>query len=116
MSYKVDFDSLDSMYNAVGNQANNWISELEAVKGKLQILLDSSNMSGAAADNIKSYIENVHMTLIALLTQLVSLHSSNCLLYKSDYQTKVDTGLHSVINLLNCWTLKDVSIQQKLQL
>mgnify|MGYP001850869127 CR=1 FL=1 len=97
MSYKVDFDSLDSLYNAVGNQANNWISELEAVKGKLQILLDTSDMSGAAADSIKSYIENVHITLIALLTQLVSLHSSNCLLYKSDYQTKVDTGLHSVI-------------------
>lgn len=98
MSYKVDFDSLDSMYNSVGNQANNWISELEAIKGKLQTLLDTSNMSGAAADNIKSYIENVHMTLIALFTQLVSLHSSNCLLYKSDYQTNVDTDLHSVIN------------------
>lgn len=97
MSYKVDFDSLDSMYNSVGNQANNWISELEATKGKLQVLLETTNMSGAAADNIKSYIENVHMTLIALLTQLVSLHSSNCLLYKSDYQTNVDTDLHSVI-------------------
>lgn len=98
MSYKIDFDSLDSMYNSVGNQANNWISELESIKGKFQSLLDTSNMAGAAADNIKSYIENVHMTLIALLTQLVSLHSSNCLLYKSDYQTNVDTDLHSVIS------------------
>ncbi len=97
MRYKVDFDSLDSMYNSVGNQANNWISELESIKGKFQTLLDTTNMSGAAADNIKSYIENVHMTLIALLTQVVSLHSSNCLLYKSDYQTNVDTDLHSVI-------------------
>ena len=34
MSYKIDFDSLDSMYNSVGNQANNWISELESIKGK----------------------------------------------------------------------------------
>lgn len=98
MSYKIDFDSLDSMYNSVGNQANNWISELESIKGKFQSLLDTSNMAGAAADNIKSYIENVHMTLIALLAQLVSLHSSNCLLYKSDYQTNVDTDLHSVIS------------------
>lgn len=98
MSYKIDFDSLDSMYNSVGNQANNWISELESIKGKFQSLLDTSNMAGVAADNIKSYIENVHMTLIALLTQLVSLHSSNCLLYKSDYQTNVDTDLHSVIS------------------
>ena len=97
MSYKVDFDSLDSMYNSIGNQANNWISELESIKDKLKTLLDTANMSGAAAENIKSYIENVHMTLIALLAQLVSLHSSNCLLYKSDYQTNVDTDLHSVI-------------------
>ena len=97
MGYKVDFDSLDSMYNSIGNQANNWISELESIKGKLKTLLDTANMSGVAAENIKSYIENVHMTLIALLAQLVSLHSSNCLLYKSDYQTNVDTDLHSVI-------------------
>lgn len=97
MGYKVDFDSLDSMYNSIGNQANNWISELESIKGKLKTLLDTTNMSGVAAENIKSYIENVHMTLIALLAQLVSLHSLNCLLYKSDYQTNVDTDLHSVI-------------------
>lgn len=97
MNYKIEFDSLDSMYNSVSNQANNWITELNAIKGKFQTLIDTSNMSGAAADNVKSYIENVHMTLIALLSQLVSLHSSNCLLYKSDYQTNVDTDLHAVI-------------------
>lgn len=97
MSYKVDFNSLNSMYNSVGNQANNWISELEQIKNKLQTLLDTSNMSGAAADNIKCYIENVHMNLIGLLVQLVSLHSSNCLLYKDDYQTNIDTNLHFVI-------------------
>lgn len=97
MSYKVEFDSLDSLYNSVGNQANNWMSELNAVREKMQTLMGTSNMTGAAADNIKSYIDNVHMTLIALLSQLVSLHSSNCFLYKSDYQTNIDTGLHSVI-------------------
>lgn len=97
MGYKVEFDSLDNMYNSVGNQANTWIEELNSIKGKFQTLLNSSNMSGAAADNIKCYIENVHMTIIALLTQLISLHSSNCLLYKSDYQTNIDTDLHAVI-------------------
>ena len=97
MNYKIDFDSLDSMYNSVGNQVNNWINELDAVKGKFQTLIDTSNMSGTAADNIRGYIENVHMTIIGLLTQLVSLHSSNCLLYKSDYQTNIDTDLHAVI-------------------
>lgn len=97
MGYKVDFDSLDSMYNSIGSQANNWIEELEAVKGKMQVLLDSSNMSGQTADNLKLYVESVHMTIIGLLSQLVSLHSTNCLLYKSDYQTNIDTELHAVI-------------------
>lgn len=98
MSYKVEFDSLDSMYNSVGSQANIWMTELEAIKAKLQVLIDTSNMAGSAADNIKLYIESVHMTLIGLLSQLVSLHSSNCLLYKSDYHLNIDTGLHSVIH------------------
>lgn len=97
MSYKVDFDSLDSMNNSIGSQANTWLSELEEIKNKFQVLIDSTNMAGEAADNIKNYIINVHMTLIGLLSQLVSMHSSNCLLYKSDYQINVDSDLHSVI-------------------
>ncbi len=97
MSYKVDFDSLDSMANSVQKQTDTWLAELDAIKGKMQVLIDSRNMSGAAADNVKCYIETVHMTLIGLLSQLIYLHSSNCWVYKYDYQSNIDTGLHSVI-------------------
>ncbi len=97
MNYKVNFDSLDSLYNAVGGQSNSWMEELNALKSKFQVLIDTNNMSGVAANNIKSYIENVHMTILALLSQLVSVHSSNCLLYKNDYQSNVDTDLHANI-------------------
>ncbi len=97
MDYKVDFDSLDTLYNSVGNQANKWMEELNGLKSKFQTLIDTNNMSGSAADNVKSYIEVIHLTIIGLLSQLVSVHSSNCLLYKNDYQRNIDTDLHAVI-------------------
>lgn len=97
MKYNVDFDSLDGMYNSMAGQTNTWMAELDDIKTKLQILADSTNMSGAAADNVKLYIKSVHFTIIGLLSQLIALHSSNCLLYKRDYQSNVDRGLHAKI-------------------
>ncbi len=97
MGYVVDFDALDSMYNSIGSQANSWMEELKAVKEKFQVLVDTDNMSGAGATNIKNYISNTHMILIGLVLELISLHATNCLLYKNDYQTNIDTGLHAFI-------------------
>lgn len=107
MNYNVDFDSLDSMYNSVEKQANSWIAELKAIKEKFKTLANTSNMAGVAANNIKSYIGHVHIILIGLLSQLIALHSSNCLLYKAEYQTRIDNGLHSVIKAAELLACKD---------
>lgn len=97
MEYIVQFDSLDALNTSVRTQTEAWAQELEKIKGKVQTLIDSSNMSGQAAENVRCYFENIHMTIIGLLSQLISLHNSNCLIYKSDYQSDVDKDLHAVI-------------------
>lgn len=94
MKYKVNLDSLDRVYNSVSKQSEEWIGELEKVTKKAEVLLGTRNMFGAAADSIKNYTETVHKTLLQLLSQLISLHSYNCLLYKVDYQNNIDSGLH----------------------
>ncbi len=98
MGYKVSLEALDSMYDSVKGQTDKWLLELESAQKKLTALQETSKMAGVAADNVKLYIENVHLTLIMMLQQLVSLHSNNCLLYKMDYQQNVDSGLKFVIN------------------
>lgn len=98
MSYIVQFDSLDQLYWGVSGQAVKWMDELEQIRLKVQTLVNSPNMSGEAANNIRSYFDTIHSPTIGLLSQLISLHMSNCLLYKNDYQSKVDSDLHAVIH------------------
>ena len=97
MGYKVNFDSLDSLHKAVSAQSDNWAQELETIREKVQTLIDSSNMSGQAAENIKSYFENVHMTLIGLMNQLIAVHKSYSMMYIDDYQRNVDTDTHALL-------------------
>lgn len=97
MNYVVQFDSLDTLNSSVRTQSDAWVKELDKVKTRVQTLIDSPNMSGDAANNIKTYFGNVHMMIIGLLGQLISLHMANCQIYKSEYQSDVDTHLHAVI-------------------
>lgn len=94
MSYKVDYDALDSMCLNINSQAQKWQDEISELEDKISILLESTNMSGKAADNIKCYMETVHITLLGLLKRLLYLHTANCMIYKTDYQKNIDTGLH----------------------
>ena len=97
MNYVVRFDSLDAMNTSVRTQSDAWMKELDSVKTKVQTLIETRNMSGEGASNVKSYFGNVHLMIIGLLGQLISLHMANCQIYKSEYQSKVDTSLHAVI-------------------
>lgn len=98
MGYKVDFDEVNDVHKSVQQQCNSWLGTLESLQAKFEELVYSSNMIGTTATNIKNYIENIHMLLVGLLSQVISLHYQNCLLYKDDYQTNIDTDLHFVIH------------------
>lgn len=97
MSYRVDFDSLDSLYNSIRNQSDLWEKEINKLSEDIETLIDSSNMTGMAADNIKSYMGSVHMSIIGSLLQMINMHRYNVLLYKNDYQSNIDKSLHAVI-------------------
>lgn len=98
MSFKVNYDALDGLYNGINTQTSNWLQRLEALQSVVETLAESGNISGKGADNIKQYISSVHGTIIGLLANVLSLHSANCLLYKQDYQQNVDTDLHAIIH------------------
>lgn len=99
MGYKVDFDALDTFYGSVCKRSDSWIEELNNIKKNFEILMNSSNMSGTAADSIRSYIQCIHIPLINSFSQLIlNLHYTNCILYRDDYRSNVDTGLqHTLI-------------------
>ena len=98
MGYKVEYDTLDGLYNGLSAQANQWLERFQLLQTAVEVLSGSKSISGTGADSIRSYFENVHGTIIGLLASLVSLHSANCLLYKQDYQQNIDQDLHAIIH------------------
>ena len=98
MGYKVEYDTLDGLYNGLSAQANQWLERFQLLQTAVEVLSGSKSISGPGADSIRSYFENVHGTIIGLLASLVSLHSANCLLYKQDYQQNIDQDLHAIIH------------------
>lgn len=97
MGYTVDFDGLDTLYADLRGNVDDWAEKLAKLSEKSTALAESDNMSGQWADGIKSYLRSVHGTIIPLFQQLIALLNYNCLIYKRDYQTNIDTDLHAHI-------------------
>lgn len=97
MGYKVDYDALFSFTSAISSQANTWNEILGKVQAAAQTLIGTQKMSGMAADNIRSYLQTVHGTILRSLCQIVSLHQENSLLYWNAYQEEIDGAPHAVI-------------------
>ena len=97
MNYEVKFDSLNGMYYALQSQSGSWMEQLADMESKWKALVDTDNMWGGAADSVKLYIETVHLSLLSMMRGLIEMHANNCLLYKDDYQSNIDTDLHAVL-------------------
>lgn len=97
MNYKVSYDALDNLYHTIAQQSSAWQEQLTILNGKIKALSESGNVSGQGADHLKAYLQSVHLTLISMISELIALHSSNCLVYKTDYQRNIDQDLHAVL-------------------
>lgn len=98
MSYLVDNDALQKLEQSITGKSGEWIASLNEIKTAVSALIDSKKMVGAGADNIKSYLDMIHILTIASLQLLIQRHFQNCKLYKLDYRTNIDTGTHFVID------------------
>ena len=98
MGYKVDFDALDTMYSEISQQVSNWTTELQDVAKSINDLVSSDKLTGKGAENIISYFQTVHVAIMQSMMTLLQSHSAYCLMYKSDYQTNIDSSLHAVIH------------------
>ena len=98
MGYYVRFDALDDFNGAIKDDYNAWSEQLNQVANSIKALASSTAMSGQTADNIKNYLQMVHVPTLISLLELTYLHLSNCLIYKTEYQSSVDGNLHAVID------------------
>lgn len=107
MGYKVDFQGLDYFGWGIFAQAYNWELELEDTYRKTKAIIDSTYMSGKGADEIRSYMTNVHVLLQGMILQLITLHKLNYLRYKVDYTSNIDREYHARIHQDELNTIKE---------
>lgn len=98
MGFHVDYNGLDQLYSGIYSNASAWNGSITSLSEKVKTLVASSSMAGAGADNVKSYFDSVHNTVIPVLNSLLTAHVNNCLLYVRNYQSGIDTSLHAVID------------------
>lgn len=97
MALIVDYNELESLGKSINTSANDWFGSLESISNAIQTLSGSSNIQGQAADNVKSYLNTVHSSIIAAFGSIMSAHAQNYLLYKREYQSDIDSALHARI-------------------
>ena len=97
MALIVDYNELESLGKTINTSTNEWFGSLQSISNAVQTLAGSSNIHGQAADNVKSYLDVIHSSIIAAFGSILSAHAQNYLLYKTDYQSNVDSALHARI-------------------
>ncbi len=115
MKFKVDYDALDTLDGKIYTQCEAWIAELNSLGSAAKVLIETGNISGNAADNIKNYLRGVHGTTIEALCRLIELHVGNFKIYKDAYQNNIDTNLHAIISSEELHdTEEDITITRQL--
>lgn len=98
MAYRVDYSALDACLSSINSQVNTWSQQLQAVSAAVKTLESSGEIAGDGADSLRAYLGSAHDVILLSLSQLISMHMQNFLLYKYDYQSNIDTGLNTVID------------------
>ena len=97
VGYEVRFDALDMMVGSISSGITEWNTQLEGTYASVGTMAESDAMCGAGADNIKQYLTYVHGLITESFVSILDAQQRNSLLYKTDYQRNIDTGLHAVI-------------------
>lgn len=105
MYYKVCFDNLYALNCDIRNQSGAWNEELNAVQSAVARICASANISGAGADSIKQYFENVHGSIITAMSYIIQSHCNNNWIYWSDYQSNIDSDAHAMIESFDLHTI-----------
>lgn len=94
MYYKYDYKKLHVYAEETKDQVNEWLTQLVNIQKALEGISSTSKISGAGADNIKSYFTVAHGLILSNLQELVRMHLGILDVYEQDYLSMSDTKSH----------------------
>ncbi|HEL1264679.1 TPA: hypothetical protein TVN87_001638 [Streptococcus equi subsp. zooepidemicus] len=110
MSYSIKFDEISAAQQSTQTTISAWGDGMTSIQTALSALIGDSRLQGQTASSIKSYLSEVHGTLLQTLQSLMNDYSASLLLYKDGYY-QIDSNSHAQ---LPCQVFK--TLQSELRL
>ena len=94
MSYKIIFDDITSVQVESQKTMNAWGESMSSLNKAMNDFIKNQNLQGQAILSMRTYLVEVHGTLLQTLANLMNDYSTNLLLYKDGYY-QIDGDLHT---------------------
>ena len=94
MSYKITFDDITSVQVESQKTMNAWGEAINNLNTAMTDFINNTNLQGQAISSMRTYLVEVHGTLLQTLVNLMNDYSSNLLLYKDGYY-QIDSSNHA---------------------
>ena len=107
MSYKVEYERLDETVDLLSQAVDSRLKENERLDSSVKAIIGSSNISGSAADSLKSYLSYSYPLINRSFSELIKLFIDNLIIYRQDYYGSIDPDSATVIHDRELFTIKD---------
>ena len=107
MSYKVEYERLDETVALLSEAVDSWLKENNQLDSSVKAIIGSNNISGNAADSLKSYLSYAYPLINRSFSDLVKLFIDNLKIYRQDYYGSIDPDSATVIHDRELFTIKD---------
>ena len=94
MSYKIIFDDITSVQVESQKTMSAWGEAINNLNTAMTDFINNTNLQGQAISRMRTYLVEVHGTLLQTLVNLMNDYSSNLLLYKDGYY-QIDSSNHA---------------------
>ena len=94
MSYNIKFDDITSVQVETQKTMNAWGESMSSLNTAMNDFIKNQNLQGQAISSMRTYLVEVHGTLLQTLANLMNDYSTNLLLYKDGYY-QIDSFLHT---------------------
>ena len=94
MSYNIKFDDITSVQVESQKTMNAWGESMSSLSKAMNDFIKNQNLQGQAISSMRTYLVEVHGTLLQTLANLMNDYSTNLLLYKDGYY-QIDGDLHT---------------------
>ncbi|MCD3448971.1 LXG domain-containing protein [Streptococcus equi subsp. zooepidemicus] len=94
MSYNIEYDEITSLQQSTQTTISAWGDGMMSLQTAMSALIGDSRLQGQTASSIKSYLSEVHGTLLQTLQSLMNDYSASLLLYKDGYY-QIDSNSHA---------------------